>query len=469
MNRPTKRRQQQRKAVNGLNSAMSTLAPLKGNGSCCDPKPSYKSPRDYRNADGSSSQSSVDHAAPQTPSPKLQLQEACAIVDDLGKDIDTAQPGGMDPHFARLMEGLSLSAAKLSAISSEGLPVASNKPATSTVEGEAARANEAVPLPEVDAEYDAPLDSKSDIVNKRKDLVGLPNGGTVVPTPSGVTITQQTPTSPHPARRLKHLALLESVASESARMVSLDVRPTFGTQDAKEQGIRAAIHPGLSSSVPPILRNIPSPPPLPPLHSATNFITSHGPTHNVNTPAPPFIPPVRLQNIDPPTSHMPTRTMTSNGIHDSVVTPFLYNPASRPTRHGANLSLHQGNLLHILGSDKSQPNVPLSPVTGRFVNRVPDTMPQPPLRYPNNVSPHLPRSLSVVPPLSTAFGIQPGPLTGPIAAPGLMMPIAPEKFMYPANSSSDRTRLLSLLKPNSNPPSKAPIMPILNADTARRN
>jgi hypothetical protein len=203
VNKSTRRRQQ-RKLVNGATCAPESNATSQVNGSHIA-KQAHKPSRD-RNADGSSSQSSVDHAAPQTPSP--ELQEACAIVLDSEKDVESEKIGGMDPHFARLMQGLSLSAAKLTADSMDEPLGVDGKLAGSEGKVEPSSGAPGVVEPTNIGGHPA--------IGQVPNSVDTHNDGANEATKTSISVAKS-PLGPLPQqeRVMKHLALLESLGHEN--------------------------------------------------------------------------------------------------------------------------------------------------------------------------------------------------------------------------------------------------------------
>ena len=357
----------------------------------------------------------------------------------------------MDPHFARLMEGLSLSAAKLS---SGGVPDNSSKGDSSLLSNINGRT---VPQHGVSSHYvqQHPSDSNTPTpsTNKRntRTVEHIVHNNGALGTPAlGITHAPPKSSPPRPERVMKHLALLESVASESARMVSSGPHPSVGVVDASPPS-----HPGPSSSVPPMLHN------FSPLQQHCLPVMPYRPSAVMQT----FIPTPPIRNVDPLTTQMRSRPMTSNGVHGYSHSTPTQTPM-RPARHGTNLSMHQGNLLNILGGDNRQPDFALHHQRARPINTSIGGMAPIPVI---DISPR-PRQIPAVTSLPTmANGLPTVAFTGPVVGPHLSMPLTSGNLINPAQHMNDRSHLLSLLNPSINPQSKAAIMPNLNMDATRRN
>lgn len=426
MNKLSKRRHQ-RKVTNSTN-CVATNPESTGNQSECSAKPSYKPARGSRNAEGTSSQSSsVDHAVPQTPSPKAH--EVCAIAADSDRDNDS-QTDGTDPHFARLMKGLTLSATKLPAATADE---DQTEPLLSGLQGT---------MPPVKTQStleDVSLSQRQSLTtNHRNNPIITSDQMNASRQDVDVDHTSQKPTSPRPERTMKHLALLESLASESARMASSpDSQSLSFAHELRYRGVpmHSTNRPGPSSSVPPIRADMSS---LSNLQGSNNrglVANGFAQLDTLNGAVPPFISTASHRKIDPCASQLHIRPMTSHSIHSDMMSQAT-NIASR---RGANVSMHQGNLLNILGG---QASLPFLPAPSQFVDAISAPALQPTRPFTNTTAPQMSRSSRVAPPYLMSVG--------PITSPGLAMPFVLGN-LNPVNNSSDRMQLLSLLQVNPSP------------------
>lgn len=163
-----------------------------------------------RDAQGYSS-SSADNGEPQTPSP--QSTEAYPVATQT--DVDNENEQIIDPHFARLINGLTLSASKSTLDEKTTLRTTSVTPTSANSTGIKNPSEGQV------------TDKESDSIPSTKDTSHSTTFGK--PSPSippmlslRATRPQSAQSTIHPStdRQSKHLALLESVAQESAALVS---------------------------------------------------------------------------------------------------------------------------------------------------------------------------------------------------------------------------------------------------------
>lgn len=384
-----------------------------------------------RDAHGSSS-SSADNNDPSTPSP-LSVQ-AMPVVVEAKAEIEA----GMDPHFSRLLASLSSSASK--AHVHEESELTNNVASAPSLRSQVDSAS----LPTSSSTLNVAQSCKVDAVATVQSVPSLP------PTPPDHA---DQPSSSAPIdRRLKHLALLESVAKESNSMSSL-----------RNQNVDFIQGPQLLRNIPPV-----------PAHAvssnssfSTRFDTRSIPPHadgNVGPPPPPIR---NVQPLNRPTflatksDPFTVRPMTSNAV---------LPPSLSPKRHGPNLSMHQGHLLNLLGG-------PSGPVAqARFAPQYqPHTFngmlrgqaPPPPQPQFNGIpsqapAPHL---LRVVPPPPGMFASNPGPLTAPISGPNINSTPMGSMQMSAPPPPQRAQHLLSLLNPNNT----THVIPNLTADATRPN
>jgi mRNA-decapping enzyme subunit 2 len=173
--------------------------------------------------DSSSQSSSLDNGGPHTPSPQY-TQSTPAIVEDQGEPIVPIET--LDPHFAGLLSKLSLSAAPAS-LSKPGHPATNDShspvspralPASPVAHNAAGQSPAVQPV----AKDFPPVIDNIQATNASKSPMLAP-ASPRSPTTRRTTTADISPylskavEVPMSARRLQQLALLESVAQESAR------------------------------------------------------------------------------------------------------------------------------------------------------------------------------------------------------------------------------------------------------------
>lgn len=379
-----------------------------------------------RDAHGYSS-SSADNGEPQTPSP--QSAEAYPVAAQSDVDNDSEQT--IDPHFARLINGLTLSAGK-PALEEKTAPRASSVTPTS------AKSNGIKSVAEEQADKQSPKLIIPTTDESRPSAFAKPPLVVQQTAPLRATRPQSAQSVTHPTmdRQLKHLALLESVAQESAALSTLQV-------------VGAQLRP-MPPGAPPIFgrENGLLPPPISnrPTFPHTNHISAvRGPPVND-----PFI----------------VRSRTSQAIFPPSQTP--------QQRHVSGLS--SGNLLSILnvsrnGIPQAQRPFLVPPTHNNFGGG-------PGLRPPVGASPQ-PSSMQQMPPQAFAqpHAVMPSgpPATsmlrfaqlGPSASMGvpgqMMVPNHPMMHGPGALPSPNKVHLLSLLASND----VGRHMPTLPADALR--
>lgn len=384
-----------------------------------------------RDAHGSSS-SSADNNDPSTPSP-LSVQ-AMPVVVEAKAEIEA----GMDPHFSRLLASLSSSASK------------------ALVHEESAPTNNVASAPSLCSQVDSSsLPTSSSTLNVaqscKADAVAIvPSVPSLPPTPSDHA--DQLSSSAPIDRRLKHLALLESVANESNSMSSL-----------MNQSVDFILGPQLLRNIPPV-----------PAHAVTStssfstrFDTRSIPPHaggNVGPPPPP------IRNAQP----MNRPTFPATKSDPFTVRPMTSNavlpPSLSPKRHGPNMSMHQGHLLNLLGGPSGSvaqaryaPQCQPRTFNGMLQGQAPPPPPQPQFNGIPSQAP-APYLLRVVPPPPGMFANNPGPLTAPISSPNTNS-TSMGSMQMSAPPPQRAQHLLSLLNPNNT----AQAIPNLTADATRPN
>ncbi|KAL5495271.1 DCP2 [Sanghuangporus weigelae] len=451
-NKPSKRRQNHRK--NGNDSAADLSIQTDPDN---DDEVQTNEPRQQtsnravsldRDVHGYSS-SSVDNGEPQTPSP--QAIEALPVATEV--DIEGLE-NPMDPHFARLLNGLTLSASKAALNDDvEGRPT-SITPTSAQSSLPSAKDSEESSLDQSILPNGGGARSSSDTSGNPLESSGVKSPSNSYKSDSSVmTIRSQStqPTSsaallPIPAsdRHRKHLALLESVARELAL-------------STPSPAARQLIHPGQPSSVPPMSFN-----------AENSFHNPAGalPINGTFSPAS-----FNSAGRPPPGLNDPfaVRPMTSQAL-------FPSSPSV--PRHGPNMSMHQGSLLSILtGPNHLAPNGPV-PFRGALHSQGPVPYvagPLQPLPFapPAQMHTYAPQPLRVMPPPPGSFHLNPGPLTAPLAPPpGLMQPSFPQHgrnmtLNTQKTSSPNASQLLSLL--NSNATARPISTTTLVADAKRPN
>ncbi|KAH8120315.1 hypothetical protein DFH11DRAFT_52447 [Phellopilus nigrolimitatus] len=359
----------------------------------------------------------------------------------------------MDPHFARLLSGLSSSAKK--PLSNE--QIESRPMSITPISGKSNSANPAVEnmlghsrdmnSPAKIAFTDRPSPSKESMHLQSPSTSSANSSfSSSRSNSSSVTVMAK---SPKPStfepsipplsvdRHLKHLALLESVAQESAVSSSIPVS-------------RSTVHPGLTSSVPPSF--LPESRSIPP-----SGLFPSGPVH----------PSTAVGRTDPSVDDPFTvRPRTSQAVF----------PPSPPAvrRHGPNLSMHQGSLLSILSGPNGVSTHGLPPFPAPHPNSIftrPEATPLingniPPPSFQHQAQSFVPQPPRVMPPPPGAFQLNPQPF--PVSLVPTGQPSFPGSVMTPGVNNPhapNRAHLLSLLNPNT----MAGPTSILHADATRPN
>ncbi|KAG7099203.1 hypothetical protein E1B28_001070 [Marasmius oreades] len=332
--------------------------------------------------ESSSQSSSADNGDPQTPSP--QCSQSFANPIDIAPQAETP----LDPHFARLLSSLTLSGAAVEAkkdhqpvkptllLSQQGdgprerstpvpamsssarpllpeAPAGTKSPSMIANLAEAARASYTVPhasSPPPRSPIAFRLQTKSPTMNGRFSPETPPSNA-FVPSPRPTTSRRTSSLAdispylsksieiPSSAKRLRQLALLESVADESARLT-----PYFASREAAALNVNGMAH----------LHHLPPLPPasVPPQAIGTsdsNIIYSSGPSalyQGMNIPQIPFRSPVQ----DDP---FQVRPRTSQAINR----PVYHSPPS------GSMSMNQSQLLAVMNATsppllQSRPSLP---------------------------------------------------------------------------------------------------------------
>ncbi|TFK30433.1 DCP2-domain-containing protein [Coprinopsis marcescibilis] len=229
-NKPRKGRKGQAGGKSPYNSKVKSPAPI--------PQPQFESDGIQ---DSSSQSSSLDNGEPQTPSP-LYAESTAAFVPKIVEE-PTAPMESLDPHFARLLSGLTMSAGipEEPPVKTLEPPIppdtAAQAPSTPTTLSTAAPRSPPVvkqePKVSSVAVETASISTVSEIANlhetsqitpaKSPQPVPFEPRSPSMRTSSTADISPYLPRAveiPSSARRLQQLALLESVANESAQMVA---------------------------------------------------------------------------------------------------------------------------------------------------------------------------------------------------------------------------------------------------------
>lgn len=332
-NKPTKRRQNRRKNAVDTPANLSIQTDFKAKNEVEDTQEhqdsSLRAVSLDRDIHGYSS-SSVDNGEPQTPSP-LSTE---AIPISTVADVEDKPDLPMDPHFARLLSGLSLSASKPSINGDSELRPTSVTPtsAKSSLASATEKNKNALELPNVPTaeRTRSPLLQSLGSAEPLLSLLSAKSPSDSTRSDSSIVTTRPQSARPAPSesvvqppasdRHLKHLALLESVAQE------LPTSPSAPTA-------RQFVHPGPPQSVPPFGSD------GRPIHlgGLNSFGAPRGPAP-FNGTGP----------VAPPMSNDPftVRPMTSQA---------LFPPPPSVRRHGPNASMHQGSLLSILSGPNGLP------------------------------------------------------------------------------------------------------------------
>lgn len=392
-----------------------------------------------RDAQGSSS-SSADNEL-QTPSP---LSVEAVPVAEPSPETGNGAQGIVDTHFARLLSSLSLSAKDVPFdVASSNSPAASSTPTPADSPVKASQSSS----PSLRTEA-----SSNEIESQGTDRTLQ---GSLASPPSNISLSvspnnHDHPSHPVPAapeiagqppvldtsRRMKQLALLESLANESMGTPQPSMR--FGQPTQSSNG--ASFLP----SAPPPLHPSSVPPPFAPLDQ--RFLGNNG------VPGRQLIPPQGYRNFVNPHVQLPIyndpiqgRPMTSNAI---LPPPLAQR---RLMHHGSTMSLHQGNLLTILGSNGSSnamPNHSLDPSRA-----LPGNAASHPAAFsgipPQNVRANGMHGLVVVPPPMRA--VQNGPRTAPLMMQQQQQHAIMNGISHPnglRHTPPNKAQLLSILTPN---------------------
>lgn len=428
MNKPTRRRQNRRKNGNDSSADVNTQTDDDEEVQNSGPRQqtSLRAVSLDRDVHGYSS-SSVDNGEPQTPSP--QSIEALPVTTDV--DVEGSE-NAIDPHFARLLNGLTLSASK-PALNGDAqdratsiTPTSAQSSLPSAKEGSETNTDhvmpdngDAIPSSRTSGKPSGSSGAKSPLRSYRSD------SSVVAIRPQSTQPVSSATMLPSPAsdRHRKHLALLESVAQELALST-----PSSTT--------RQFFHPGQPSSVPPMLLN-----PENSLHSPAGTLQANSSIHPVPL-NPACRPPAPVLN-----DSFVVRPMTSQG---------LFPPSPNVRHHGPNMSMHQDSLLSILtGPSHPTPRGP-DPFRGPVHGPAPYMAgPARPLPFPPPVQSQalVPQPLRIMPPPPGSFHLNPGPLTAPLASPGMPQPPIHQHGLNMTNnaqktSSPNASQLLSLLNSN---------------------
>lgn len=290
MNKPSKRRQNRRRsAEQSVDLSVKTDLGRKTDGSA-DVKarqdrsdPGHSAVGMDRDAQGYSS-SSADNGEPQTPSP--QSAEAYPVATQA--DVENDSEEITDPHFARLLNGLALSASKTSLEEKFAPRAASVTPTSAKTNGDKALVEEQGP------------DSATELIACSTNTPQIVTSGKPPPTaqqivPSHTARPQSALPISNPAidRQLKHLALLESVAQESAA--------SFTPPNAN-----VALRPFPSGAPPPFARSNGLPPSHPISHAPT-LPPNHASITGTSSGHDPFIVRSRTSQALSPPSQVPQR------------------------------------------------------------------------------------------------------------------------------------------------------------------
>lgn len=414
--------------------------------------------------ESSSQTSSADNGDPQTPSP-LYSEAAVAHVDvTRTTELNGSSDASIDPHFARLMSALTLSAKASgtgdpSATSAAGgvafphdsqtlkapasgklvvggpapvvRPGSSSRPSKQSSIGVVSNDTSRVDISSTGPHISPPLPSRSTFTP------GLPSPSTKSPTHSRRSSMITADLSPYLARpagipmngkRLKQLALLEAVADESSRLINPSLRPATQTSSLPHE----------ASHVP---HHAPHSPNTVMSHNFTNLSPMYSNTHG---PYIPSVPQTGPFNPPSPDNVFTVRPRTSNS--------FRPVPNHTPRSSNTRASMNQAQLLGAL-SGTSYPSTPAhhrSPVPPLNFHS-PNNYPPPPIPTvatgapifrtgprPPTVGRGPPPSLRVLP-SQTVFG--------PAAA-AQSLPSTPggsSKFGFPRPVNPKNNQLLSIL------------------------
>ncbi|KDQ63535.1 hypothetical protein JAAARDRAFT_29551 [Jaapia argillacea MUCL 33604] len=498
------------------------------------PHPHLISDRTQDHHQESSSSSSADNGGPQTPSPLCQESVVAHIVDENAHHDDPRVPPpvlaekAIDPHFARLLNSLSISAQMAdgkdlapTALVTTVIPVpSSTTPVPASASSTTSLPASATSTDRADWSTQVPprISDRSKISTPPSVKLGQPTGSSPkstsenFPPASSVRPSQPTPapstrnqrstpldslpippsTSPSAAeaastarpsvsrkgssatadispylskptelpvsgKRLKQLALLESVADESARMTPvlgqrfLPLNASFGNMSMDP---RSGGYPGPCMSVPP--------PPM------TSFNGGLGDSRVIYSSNP------NIGYLPGPSARMPAPMHVPPPVPPSSVydDPFQVRPRTSAAFHPSHLghgnprmSMNERQLLTLLSGPPfyaPAPSAPSNP-TGFARSMHPSAIPPPPQFPSMDHPPQMPMShVGPMPPLR----IEPSRmLPSSMSSAPLSAPIRPGGFDMFAQtvprSATNNVQLLSILNSAGAPPagSPAPVPP----------
>jgi mRNA-decapping enzyme subunit 2 len=400
--------------------------------------------------------SSADNGSPQTPSPLYSEPVVTHVEVAQATESSAVDSTGVDPHFARLLTALTLSA-KANGTGDDrfDVPTANTGILPSTAVGDAHRspqirttlASNTVVVADPRPSSKLSKQSATAVTSNDTNFLGHPFSGSHVPPPPPGSLSTTTPglsmsqspsakspthsrrssmvtadLSPYLSRpagipmngkRLRQLALLEAVADESARMTSVP-----------------PIHPAMKPQSPPRevfppLHHGPLPPNTVMSHNLTNLSPMYSNTHgsylspvpqtgHFNSPPPDNIFAVRPRTSNsfrPVPNHPPRPLNTHASMNQAQLlgalsgTPYPYSPGI----HRPSIPRMPGPATHHL-----PPIPPVSLQTGPHLPATAGRGPPPPLRVPPKRAvsgPTPPQGLLSTPTRSSNFGLS-HPTTG---------------------------------------------------------
>ncbi|KAJ6509525.1 Dcp2, box A domain-containing protein [Mycena vitilis] len=413
--------------------------------------------------ESSSQSSSVDNGDPHTPSPLYSTAAPTAhVAQDFAQSAIESE--SLDPHFARLLSSLSLSAAAAATGKDVEPPLSikTSEPARgpSTPVPVTASSSGSQTLPPANSDWSSstpaalPEQSEDEVLPSEDEVLPViqplqsqslqpqslqprtsfqsPSPLILSPRTTGPASGSDAPASatspthsvaslralgsrrtsstadispylarssevPGSAKRLKQLALLETVADESARMLSQ--RPSPPT-----------VHPRMNSTTVPHYPLPPASVPPPPIfpHDPMQVLYSSGPPHGFN-------------GMHPGQDPFQVRPWTSQAFHRG--------PMGGPPMHPpmpSSMSMSQGQLLALMSGQRGTPMPPPPPHQQHGYGAPRPYFPAPPAPY---AGPAYPPGLRGGAPLRQGMAHGPPPLSAPAMPPG-----------FPANAG-----LLSIL------------------------
>ncbi|KAF5390326.1 hypothetical protein D9757_002949 [Collybiopsis confluens] len=402
------------------------------------------------NQESSSQSSSADNGDPQTPSPQAP--------STLANHVNIAAEGmttELDPHFARLLSGLTLSGTAsaqdgvVKSLGSQVTPASVNDPASPPAPLMSTPMTATPPIPADQLSKSVRQPSRDHLENAALPVnPSLSSNAMIIPRTSS-QLNSTSPVKPHrqptsrrtpstadispylsksaeipsSAKHLKQIALLETVATESAQM-----SPMLHMRDAAFNSALQG-HPA---------RYMDSPPPM---FATTIPSTSAGHLGASGTRLPPLNHPGPSMHDDP----FVVRPRTSQAVH-RVPYPALPNPPGR-------MSMTHNQALALMNNHPYTSQMPSQPPHYRFLpaphpeytpfattsSRGADLFPQPPFAVHRHISVAPPHPTGSVPPL---------PIQVPMSVPALspMFSIASQ-----GPSGMVGNPLLSILNGNGNP------------------